>query len=84
MNVKLYQFYSLLKKNVTFCLLKNAWMLSLCYTHLYSTLLSMLHYSTLMLASDPVAVDEGHPWNIMRHPIDHRIPNEIPLVKHSR
>ena len=45
---------------------------------------AMLHYSTLMLALDPMAVDEGHPWNIMRHPVNHRIPNEIPLVKHSR
>ena len=50
----------------------------------YATLISMLHYSTLMLALDPMAVDKGQLWNIMRHPVDHRIPNEIPLVKHSR
>ena len=52
--------------------------------HRYGTLISMLHYTTLMLAYDPMAVDEGQSWNIMRHSVDHRIPNEIPLVKHSR
>ena len=56
-------------------------MLGCCH---YAILISMLHYTTLMLALDPIAVDEGQPWNIMRHPVDHRIPNEIPLVKHSR